>query len=158
MKLRRKLVIRSAVLGLLFTLAAGAQSPSEMKYDPTADPKADFQAALARASKEGRNVLMDVGGEWCSWCHRMDKFITEHEELRTLIEKNYVRVKVNFSEENKNERFLGQYPAIDGYPYIFVFNPSGKLLISKSTGDLEEGKSYNLARFVEFLKQYSRRK
>jgi thioredoxin-related protein len=98
---------------------------------------------------------MDVGGEWCGWCHRMDRFITEHEELRALLEKNYVLVKVNFSEENKNEQFLKQYPAIDGYPHIFVFDASGKLLISKSTGDLEEGKSYNLGRFVEFLKQYA---
>jgi thioredoxin-related protein len=156
MELRQKLVIRPLVLVLALTFAAGAQSPLEMKYDPKADPKADFQAALARASKDGRNVLMDVGGEWCGWCHRMDKFIAEHEELRTLIEKNYLLVKVNFSEENKNERFLGQYPAIEGYPHIFVFDASGKLLISKSTGDLEEGKSYNLTRFVEFLKQFAR--
>lgn len=151
-------MIRTAVLGFLLGLAAVAQSPAEMKYDPKADPKADFQAALARASKEGRNVLMDVGGEWCSWCHRMDKYLTEHEELRTLLEKDYVVVKVNFSEENNNERFLAQYPAIDGYPHIFVFDASGKLLISKSTGDLEEGKSYNLQRFEEFLTQYARRK
>jgi thioredoxin-related protein len=150
-------MVRTAVLGLLLTLIAGAQSPSDVKYDPKADPKADFQTALARASKEGKNVLMDVGGEWCGWCHRMDKFITEHEELRTLLEKHYVLLKVNFSDENKNEQFLGRFPKIDGYPHFFVFDASGKLLISKSTGDLEEGKGYNLARFVEFLKQYARR-
>ena len=150
-------MIRTPVLGLLLTLVAGAQSPTEMKYDPKADPRADFQAALARASKEGRNALMDVGGEWCGWCHRMDKFLTENEELRTLLEKNYVFVKVNFSEENKNERFLAEYPAIDGYPHIFVFDSSGKLLISKSTGDLEEGKGYNLQRFKDFLDHYARR-
>jgi thioredoxin-related protein len=148
-------MIRTAVLGLLLAVVAGAQSPSEMKYDPKADPQADLQAALARASKEGKNVLMDVGGEWCSWCHRMDRFLTEHEELRTSLATNYVLVKVNFSDENKNERFLAQYPKIDGYPHIFVFDAAGKLLISKSTGDLEEGKSYNLERFVEFLKQYA---
>jgi thioredoxin-related protein len=151
-------VIRSAVLALLFTLAADAQPPSEMKYDPKADPRADLQAALARASKEGKNVLMDVGGEWCGWCHRMDKFLTENAVLLDLLQKHYVVVKVNFSDENKNERFLAQYPKIDGYPHIFVFDSTGKLLISKSTGDLEEGKSYNLARFVEFLKQYTESK
>lgn len=158
MESRQKLVIRSAVLALLFTLAADAQPPSEMKYDPKADPRADLQAALARASKEGKNVLMDVGGEWCGWCHRMDKFLTENAVLLDLLQKHYVVVKVNFSDENKNERFLAQYPRIDGYPHIFVFDSTGKLLISKSTGDLEEGKSYNLARFVEFLKQYTESK
>jgi thioredoxin-related protein len=151
-------MIRTAVLGLLLALVAGAQSPSEMKYDPKAAPQADLQAALARASKEGKNVLMDVGGEWCSWCHRMDKFITDNSELGALLANNYVLVKVNFSDENKNERFLAQYPKIDGYPHIFVFDAAGKLLISKSTGDLEEGKSYNLARFVEFLEKYAESK
>ena len=150
-------MVHAVVLGILLTLVPPTQAPREMKYDPKADPKADFKAALAQASKEGRNVLMDVGGEWCSWCHRMDKFIADHEELSTLLEENYVLVKVNFSEENKNERFLSHYPKVAGYPHIFVFNSSGKLLISKSTGDLEEGKSHNLQRFTEFLKQYARR-
>jgi thioredoxin-related protein len=149
-----KPVMRTAVVGLLLAVAAFAQPPSELKYNPKASPKADFQAALARASREGKNVLMDVGGEWCGWCHRMDKFLTDNAELSALLDKNYVLVKVNFSDENKNQWFLGKYPAIDGYPHIFVFNASGRLLISKSTGDLEEGKSYNLERFVEFLKQY----
>jgi thioredoxin-related protein len=151
-------MIRTAVLGLLLALAAGAQTPSEMKYDAKADPRADLQTALARASKEGKNVLIDVGGEWCSWCHRMDKFLTENTVLLDLLKQNYVVVKVNFSDENKNETFLKQFPAIDGYPHIFVFDSYGKLLISKSTGDLEERKSYNLARFVEFLKKYAESK
>lgn len=151
-------MIRTTVLGLLVTLIAGAQSPSELKYNPKADSKADLQAALAHASKEGRNVLMDVGGEWCSWCHRMDKFISDHAELRTLLEQNYVLVKVNFSEENKNEAFLAGYPKVAGYPHLFVLDAKGGLLESKNTGDLEEGKSYDLSRFVEFLKQYSPRK
>ncbi len=151
-------MIRTFFPIVLLAAIAAAQSPSELKYDASADPKADFQAALARASKEGKNVLMDVGGEWCGWCHRMDKFLTGNAELSALLAKNYVLVKVNFSDENKNEKFLAQYPAIDGYPHIFVFASSGKLLISKSTGDLEEGKGYNLGRFVEFLKQYAPQK
>ena len=150
-------MLRAIALTVLIAALAGAQSPSNLKYDPKANPRTDVKAALARASKEGKNVLMDVGGEWCGWCHRMDKFLTDHAELSDLLAKNYVLVKVNFSEENKNEAFLAQYPKIDGYPHIFVLAPSGKLLISKSTGDLEEGKGYNLARFVEFLQQYAPR-
>jgi thioredoxin-related protein len=151
-------MIRTLIVGLLLGLVASAQPPAEMKYNPSADPQSDLKAALTRASKEGKNVLVDVGGEWCSWCHRMDKFIADHEELRTLLATRYVLVKVNFSEENKNQRFLAQYPKIEGYPHIFVFDRSGKLLISKNTGDLEEAKSYNFVRFVEFLKQYSESK
>jgi thioredoxin-related protein len=151
-------MIRTAVLGLLLALVAGAQSPSEMKYDAKADPRADLQAALARASKEGKNVLMDVGGEWCSWCHRMDRFLADNSDLGALLAKNYVLVKVNFSDENKNEAFLARYPKIDGYPHLFVLDATGKLLESKNTGDLEEGKGYNLGRFQEFLGKYARKR
>ncbi len=149
-------MIRTAVLACLLALIACAQGPSELKYNPKADPRSDLRAALAEASKAGRNVLMDVGGEWCSWCHRMDKFVADHEELRTLLEKNFVLVKVNFSEENKNEAFLAGYPKVAGYPHLFVLDAKGKLLESKNTGDLEEGKGYNLERFKQFLAKYER--
>jgi thioredoxin-related protein len=151
-------VIRTVVLGFLLAVVAGAQSPSEMKYNPKADPRADLQAALTRASTEGKNVLMDVGGEWCSWCHRMDKFLTENAVLLDLLQKNYVVVKVNFSDENKNETFLAGYPKVEGYPHLFVLDATGKLLESKNTGDLEEGKGYNLDRYREFLAKFARKR
>ncbi len=151
-------MLRSIFLTVLLTAIAAAQSPSELKYDAKADPKADLQAALARASKEGKKVLMDVGGEWCGWCHRMDKFIADNAELSALLAKNYVLVKVNFSEENKNEKFLASYPKVEGYPHLFMLDARGKLLESKNTGDLEEGKGYNLGRFQEFLAKYARKR
>lgn len=151
-------MLRSIFLTVFLTAIAAAQAPSELKYDAKADPKADLHAALARASKEGKNVLMDVGGEWCGWCHRMDKFLTDNSELSALLVKNYVVVKVNFSDENKNEKFLASYPKVEGYPHLFVLDGKGKLLESKNTGDLEEGKGYNLGRFQEFLAKYSRQR
>jgi hypothetical protein len=62
---------------------------------------------------------------------------------------------VNFSPENENKAFLAGYPHVAGYPHLFVLDGAGKLLVSKNTGDLEEGKSYNLDRFREFLEQYA---
>jgi thioredoxin-related protein len=151
-------MIRTLLLSFVLVITCMAQAPSGLKYDPKANPKADFQTACARASKEGKHVLMDVGGEWCGWCHRMDKFLTDQPELAALLAKNYVLLKVNFSEENKNEAFLAQYPKVNGYPHLFVFDASGKLLKSKSTGELEEGKGYHLGRFLEFLEEYAPRK
>ena len=143
------------LLCALVVAAAFGQKPSELKYAPEADPNAGLKAAIARAAREHKNVLMDVGGEWCGWCHRMDKFLTDHADLAALVEKNYVVLKVSFSPENENRQFLAKYPKIEGYPHIFVLDGTGKLLVSKNTGDLEEGKSYNLDRFREFLQQYA---
>jgi len=148
-------MFRSLLCTLVLAAAAFGQMPSEMKYDPQADPNAGMKAAIERAGKEHKNILMDVGGEWCGWCHRMDKFLTDHAELLALLNGNYVVLKVNFSPENENKTFLAKYPKVAGYPHLFVLDGAGKLLVSKNTGDLEEGKGYNLDRFREFLEQYA---
>jgi hypothetical protein len=63
-------------------------------------------------------------------------------------------VKINFSDENKNEPLLSRYPPVAGYPHIFVLDKDGKFLHSQDTGKLEEGKSYNLDKFMAFLKEW----
>ncbi|MCO5295825.1 MAG: thioredoxin family protein [Fimbriimonadaceae bacterium] len=138
---------------------AGAAAKGLPKvFDPARDPATDLRVALAEAKRTGRRVLVDVGGEWCGWCHLMDKFLEEHTDLKGLRDKGFVWLKVNFSQENKNEKFLSAYPAIKGYPHLFVLDSEGKLLHSQDTGELEEGKGYNLAKYTAFLKAWSPKK
>jgi thiol:disulfide interchange protein len=125
------------------------------KYDPARNAEQDIRDAVAEAGSVGKRILLEVGGEWCIWCHIMDAFFEKNPELLALREKNFITVKINFSEENKNEPLLSRYPQINGYPHIFVLERDGKLLHSQDTGQLEEGKSYNLAKFMAFLKEWS---
>ena len=125
------------------------------KYDALRNASEDLRAAVAEARRTGKRVLIKVGGEWCIWCHIMDDFFEKHPDLLSLGEKNFVILKINYSEENPNTEVLSRYPAISGYPHIFVLDNDGKLLRSQDTGELEEGKSYNLAKFQEFLKRWS---
>lgn len=146
---RRTFILMTAVC---FPLAA---APA---YDPKADPAADLAKAVAKARGANKNILIEVGGEWCSWCHRMHAFFDNNAPLREYRDNNYVVIQVNFSEENKNEKFLSQYPKIEGYPHIFVLDSSGKLLHSQNTGDLEQGKGYDLEKFTAFLRQWAPRR
>ena len=43
----------------------------------------------------------------------------------------------------------------DAYPHLFVLDEAGKLLHSQDTALLEAGKSYDLAKFTRFLKDWS---
>jgi len=124
------------------------------QYDPARDPAQDLRAAIEVASKDGKRILLEVGGDWCIWCHRMDGFFEDNAELLKLREANFVLVKVNYSEENQNETFLGQYPDVAGYPHLFVLDGDGKLLKSQDTGELELGKTYNLQKFMAFLQKW----
>jgi thiol:disulfide interchange protein len=161
MKIDRRLaglLVCAFVLFAAGASSAGAQNEAYIpvdRYDPARDAQKDINAAVAEARRTGKRVLLDVGGEWCSWCHTMDRFFAEHPDLLALREQNYVLVKINYSEENRNEKLLGQYPRIPGYPHLFVLDQNGKLLHSQNTGALEEGKSYNLQRFLAFLRKWA---
>jgi len=138
--------------------AVGSRPSTEFvreKFDPARNPFDDLKTAIETASKENKRIMLDVGGEWCGWCRYMDKFLFEHPDLTKIRDDNYVWVKINMSEENENVPFLGAYPEISGYPHLFVLDNGGKLLESKDTSELEDGKVYNLARFRVFLQKWA---
>ena len=126
-----------------------------LKYDPTRDASQDIQAAVEEAKRTNRRVMVEVGGEWCIWCHHMDDFFEQHADALALREKNFVMVKVNFSDDNKNEEVLSRYPKVAGYPHIFILDNNGKLIHSQDTEKLEEGKGYNLEKFKAFLTEWA---
>jgi len=125
------------------------------KYDPKRDAAEDIQDAIKEARRTNRRILLEVGGEWCSWCHTLDKFFETHPNLLLLRDKNFVTVKINFSEENENKELLARYK-IPGYPHLFVLDSDGKFLHSQDTSPLENGKSYDLERLTAFLSKWSR--
>jgi thioredoxin-related protein len=125
------------------------------EYDETRDPALDLETAVARARDEGKRILVEVGGEWCGWCKRLDLYIHDHPAISHGLEEGFLIVKVNFSREDENEEFLGQYPDIKGYPHIFVLESDGTLLHSQNTGDLEEGSSYNEEALLTFLNAWT---
>ena len=124
-------------------------------YDPARNPDQDLRDAQAEAGRSGKRILLDVGGEWCSWCHRFDAFFEQNTRLLELRNKNFIMLKVNVSPKNLNQKFLSQYPKIPGYPHLFVLEANGKLLQSQDTSQLELGNSYSLDRVEAFLNRWA---
>ena len=154
-----KRVILLAVIALLFAGGVAAQGAApvgggsaEVKaFDPARDAAKDILQAVAEAKRSGRRVLLDVGGDWCIWCRRLDSLFVAHKELERFREQHYVTVKVNWSKDNKNEKVLSRYPAIPGYPHLFVLDSNGSLLKSQDTGELEKGKGHDPVKVMAFL-------
>jgi thiol:disulfide interchange protein len=134
---------------------AATQYRTPVKYDPGGDPEKDLAEAIAEAKRSHRNILIEVGGEWCSWCHIMDDFFRAHVDLLSLRENNYVLLKVNMSRENENKAFLSRFPLIHGYPHILVLDADGHLIRSQETSALEDGRSYHVKRFTKFLTEFA---
>jgi thioredoxin-related protein len=143
-----------SVVFLLFIAAPRAANlPDE--FDTARDAAADVAHAVVLAKAAGKRVIVDVGGEWCSWCHVLDRFIAANDGVRALVARHYVWVKVNYSKENRNEPFLSRWPRIRGYPHLFVLDANGALVHSQDTGVLEAGDGYDEARFRAFLERWA---
>lgn len=149
---------RLVALTVLLFIAAGAPMPAVAgadglpdRFDPARDAARDVGRAVAIAKAQGKRVIVDVGGEWCSWCHILDRFVTTHPAVANGIRAHFVWVKVNFSKANRNQALLSRWPAIEGYPHLFVLDQRGSLVLSQDTGKLESGESYDETRFIAFL-------
>ena len=123
-------------------------------YDAKRNAAQDVDDAIKEAQRTHKRILLEVGGLWCSWCHTLDNFFDAHPDLVQLRDQNFVTVKINFSEENENKEVLSRYGPIESYPHLLVLETDGKLLLSKDTGVLESGKSYNLEKLTAFLKEW----
>lgn len=136
---------------------AGSSAATSLptKFEPKRDAAQDLATATALAKAQGKRVLVDVGGEWCPWCHILDRFIAANADVKQLLDAYYVGVKVNYSPDNKNESVLSRWPKVAGYPHLFVLDADGKLLQSQDTGALESGNDYDKPKVLAFLKQYA---
>jgi thioredoxin-related protein len=141
--------------------SATSTSEQNHTFDPARNPKTDLEDAVLHAQQSRKKILLDVGGEWCIWCHRLDSLFLQHKDLAEYLNKHYVVVKINVSKENKNQEFLSRYPKVAGYPHLFVLNSRGKLLHSQDTGELEYPKNYPVKghdkkKVFTFLKKWAK--
>jgi thioredoxin-related protein len=149
-------MLRTIALTLLVGVL-GAGTPWQARsagYDPKRDPAQDLEAAVKQAGRDNKRILLVVGGEWCGWCHTLENYLKGNADVQAAWASAFVAIKVNFSPENRNSAFLGRYPAIPGYPHIFVLEKTGALLHSQNTVELEQGASYSKAAMLQFVEKW----
>ena len=160
MKQTRILWVLSAMLLTLAATAwaAGAEGGSSQLppagYDESRDPAADLKAAVARAQRENKRILLEVGGEWCIYCRLLNKVIHDDERLTQRLRDGFVVVKVNFSDRVKNEAFLSRYPQIPSYPHLFLLESDGALLLSQTPDDFMKDDKYVPDLILAFLEKW----
>ena len=100
-RLSRRRFLAAAALLLPLSMEAESASPLPTKFDAARDPARDLEVALRMAQATGRRVVVEVGGEWCSWCHILDRFFEANPDLKRFRDANYIWLKVNWSPENQ---------------------------------------------------------
>lgn len=95
----------------------------------------DFDAAKARAAKEGKDLLIDfTGSDWCGWCIKLDKEVFQHDEFKAGVKDKFVLVELDFPRDKskidkatqQQNKELGKTYAVRGYPSIMLTNAKGR--------------------------------
>jgi len=123
-------------------------------YDETADAKADVAAAVAKAKKEKKRVLVTLGANWCGWCRALDRLFTRNKAVAAELAAGYVPVKVDVGKMTKNldlAKGWGADPKT-GVPLLVVLDGTGKAVKVQETGSLEAGKRHDPEKVIAFLK------
>jgi len=156
----KALLVKSDAAELEAKKKAAAEEKAKLPkpYDPKADAQADINKLVAQAKKEGKNIMIQAGGNWCIWCLRFNQYVQTTPELKKMVDKNYLYYHLNYSPDNKNEKVFSQYgnPGEKfGYPVFIVLDKNGKMIHIQQSDVLEEGKGYSLEKTKEFFNQWA---
>lgn len=146
---------------LLTTTAIHAQEGLKRVYNENINPLEQIDEALEKAKNEGKFVIAQVGGNWCPWCLRFADFIEKDEEISQIIRENFVYIHVNYKPRRSDNdekaalaaatmKRLGS-PQRFGFPVLVVLDAEGNVLHRQDSGFLEEGKSYDKKKVMQFL-------
>src|SRR5215217_7364857 len=141
------------VVLLLFSINSYGNDTTKL-YNPYANVIKDVEQALVKAKKEKKNVMFQIGGNWCVWCYRLNSFIQTDSILKRLLNDNYVVYHFNYSKENKNLPYLKKlgYPQRFGFPVLVVLDADGKQLHTQDSALLEKGNGYDEEKVKSFLR------
>ena len=151
--MKRLLII--AVIAAAMAQSAMAQGLKRV-YDEKRSGIELIDSALAVAKAEGKHVICQVGGNWCVWCLRFAAFIEADEEIKALVNGNYVYIHVNYRRKTDDKDMqqamdrLGN-PVRFGFPVMVVLDAEGKVLHTQDSSFLESGEGYDRKKVMRFL-------
>ena len=137
-------MIRAAIAaGLALALVSCATTPpapahpEAKSYAVTPDAMGDVDAALARASTNGKRVLLVMGANWCHDSRALAGWL-ETERFAALVADHYELVYVNIgmpqTGDGHNLAIAAHYglDELPGTPNVLVVTPEG-LLVNPDT-------------------------
>lgn len=132
------------------------QQPLPYPYDEKADATAQVAAARAQARKEGKKLLVDLGGNWCADC-RVLAGVMELPEVKSFLRKHYVIVTVDIGRFDRNGQVVRSYGItnLKGVPALLVVDPkSNKLLNEGRLSALADARNMTPQALADWLAQW----
>ena len=139
------------------SLAAEEPVSLPFEFDPARDPAQDLDVALRIARAAGpprdrrrRRRMVLVVPHPGPVLHRQSPISSATATRTTCGSRSTGRRKTTTTRSSR-------YPAIKGYPHLFVLDANGRLLHSQDTDELETTKNYDPAAMRAFLVKWAPR-
>ncbi len=120
----------------------------------------DFEAAKAKAVKEGKPIFINfTGTDWCGWCIKLEKEVFSQKAFQDYAKENLVLVEVDFPRKKEqtaqlkeqNKKLDKEY-GVEGYPTLYLLDAQGKKL-TEDIGYREGGPEAYVAHLKSLLKK-----
>lgn len=153
-------VLSSTISAQAFVGNDGKEKAKPQTYDEKADAKADIAAALAKAGKDNKRVLLMFGANWCGWCHLLHGVFDDNREIAKVLLYEYELVTVDIGRMDKHLDLAKKYGADlkQGVPFLTVLDADGKPLVNQETSSLEAGDHHDPAKVKAFLDRWKAKK
>ncbi len=146
--------------------AAGSQSNAEDLADPNHetlfDPKSDatfnIAAALKKAKRDNKRVLVEFGANTCDSCRRLHDLFTKNAEISAAFHKAFVLVAV---DSDANQKLVARFVPDERrhhLPFLTLLDTDGKVLGIQGTDEIEDGQNIDIDKVKAFLQRSSRSK
>jgi protein disulfide-isomerase len=154
--------LRRTLSALLLALAGLGLAPEAMAdgkpYNESAHPADDLMAALKLAREANKHVLLVFGANWCTDCRKLDVDLKTG-PLATLMERDFIVVKVDVGRFDKNLDFVNLYPKViaKGIPSIAVVTARNEIVHVAQGGELADARHMNAEQVGKYFEDLSRK-
>jgi thiol-disulfide isomerase/thioredoxin len=130
--------------------------PLPLPYNLQADAKAEVDAALARAQKSGKRVIVDLGGNWCGDC-RVFAGILAVPEVKRFVEAHFEVVLVNVGRYDTNLDIPARWgiDKLAAAPTTLIVSPTGELINKDDTVALRDARAMTPQAVVDWLARWA---
>jgi thiol:disulfide interchange protein len=122
-----------------------------------ADADAQVDAAFARARRDGKRVMIDLGGNWCADC-RILSGLMELPEMRAFLASHYELVSVDVGRFNRNLQIPARFgitTRLEGVPAILIATPQGQLVNPGRVSAIQDARRMTPQALADWLAQWT---
>lgn len=147
--------LRPSIASIASIAGLHPQMASANIYPEAADAKAEIRAALAKAAREHKRVILDFGGNWCVDCQLLNLYFHDPSNAG-LLASNYVVVDINIGEYDRNLDIARKYgiPINRGVPALVVLDSDGKVIYAQRNAEFEKMSKLDSAAVTAFLMKW----